>query len=343
MKQITARQYAKIHPYLLVQRRNVRISNIVFINAVLYVLENGCKWRALPERSGNWSAVYARFRRGVLERLFAALREQEAVGEDAGCFCLDSTSAEVHPDGTGARKTNGSQNIGKLHGGWYTKIHMVFASGRHAIRAYVDFFLHTKGKIGGSITLRTASQIATEMTTGLFAPLYSQIDPLHLGEAARAMSIASQYGKRLLSEGQNIEESALDFILSEYPSHGFVIDRNEASMLFRNVRKPKESEKILEDMLGDQARWPENNGTVERLPYKFLSTERPVAKSEDGQKHSEEDDEDNNAKLGNVEGPGFGDANEAAREQPKEGNEESDAITELNAVREVRKKRRNSM
>ena len=157
------------------------------------------------------------------------------------------------------------------------------------------------------------------------------------------MSIASQYGKRLLSEGQNIEESALDFILSEYPSHGFVIDRNEASVLFRNVRKPKESEKILEDMLGDQARWPENNGTVERLPYKFLSTERSVAKSEDGQKHSEEDDEDNNAKLGNVEGPGFGDANEAAREQPKEGNGESDAITELNAVREVRGKRRNSM
>ena len=53
MKQITAKQYAKIHPYLPVQRGNVRIPNIVFINAVLYVLENGCKWRALPERFGK--------------------------------------------------------------------------------------------------------------------------------------------------------------------------------------------------------------------------------------------------------------------------------------------------
>ena len=65
----------------------MRISNIVFINALPYALENGCKRRALPERFGNWSAVYARFRRwsrsGVLERLFAALRDQEAVGEDA--------------------------------------------------------------------------------------------------------------------------------------------------------------------------------------------------------------------------------------------------------------------
>ncbi len=137
MKQITAKQYAKIRPLLPVQRGNVRISTIDFINAVLYVLENGCKWRALPERFGKWSTVYARFRRwsrsGVLERLFAALREQEAVGEDAECFGLDSTSAEVHPDGTGARKTNGPQSIGKSRGGWNTKIHMVSASDRHAM------------------------------------------------------------------------------------------------------------------------------------------------------------------------------------------------------------------
>ena len=67
--------------------QDVRISNIVFINALPYALENGRKRRALPERFGNWSAVYARLRRwsrsGVLERLFAALRDQEAVGEDA--------------------------------------------------------------------------------------------------------------------------------------------------------------------------------------------------------------------------------------------------------------------
>ena len=69
----------------------------------------------------------------MLERLFAALREQEAGGEDAECFGLDSTSAEVHPDGTGARKTSGPQSIGKSRGGWNTKIHMVSASDRRAV------------------------------------------------------------------------------------------------------------------------------------------------------------------------------------------------------------------
>ena len=78
VKQITAEHCATIRPYLLVQRGNVRIPNIVVVNAILHVLENGCKWRALPERFGKWSAVYARFRRwsqsGVLERLFRRLK-----------------------------------------------------------------------------------------------------------------------------------------------------------------------------------------------------------------------------------------------------------------------------
>ena len=63
MKQITAKHCATIHPYLPVQRGNVRNPNIVVINAILHVLENGCKWRALPKRFGKWSTVYARFRR----------------------------------------------------------------------------------------------------------------------------------------------------------------------------------------------------------------------------------------------------------------------------------------
>ena len=59
MKQIKAKQNAKIHPCLSVQRGNLRISNTVFINALPYVLENGCKRRVLPKWFGNWSAVYA--------------------------------------------------------------------------------------------------------------------------------------------------------------------------------------------------------------------------------------------------------------------------------------------
>ncbi len=88
-----------------VQRGNVRIANLDVINAVLYVAENGCKWRGLPERFGNWHTVYTRLRRwaeaGVLDRLFQALQEHRLIRIRVECGGLNSTSVKVHPDGTG--------------------------------------------------------------------------------------------------------------------------------------------------------------------------------------------------------------------------------------------------
>ena len=52
--EITQKQYEKIEKYLPRQRGNVSMSNLQLINAILYVTENGCKWRALPEKYGNW-------------------------------------------------------------------------------------------------------------------------------------------------------------------------------------------------------------------------------------------------------------------------------------------------
>ena len=108
MMSLTEDQYEMIHPLLPVQRGNVRSANLDVINAVLYVAENGCKWRALPERFGNWHTIYTRLRRwaaaGVLDRVFQALQEHHLVRIRVECVGLDSTSVKVHPDGTGALK-----------------------------------------------------------------------------------------------------------------------------------------------------------------------------------------------------------------------------------------------
>ena len=108
MKSINQSQYDLLHPHLPVQRGNVRISNLTLINAVLYVAENGCKWRALPKEFGNWHTIYTRLRRwaknGVLDRLFEALQAHNLIRIKVECLGLDSTSVKVHPDGTGALK-----------------------------------------------------------------------------------------------------------------------------------------------------------------------------------------------------------------------------------------------
>ena len=110
------------------------------------------------------------------------------------------------------------------------------------------------------------------MTNGMFAPLYGQLDPLHIGEAAREMSIAGHYGQRLIMRSKNIGIASLNIITSEYPSHGFVIDRREAQALFENVRQPSKDEIDLAEAIGINARWPDwqlNEGPN----FSFLSTE----------------------------------------------------------------------
>src|SRR5258707_7244120 len=56
--EITEAQYERIKDALPVQRGNVRLSNLQVLNAVLYVAEQGCKWRGLPKRFGRWHKIH---------------------------------------------------------------------------------------------------------------------------------------------------------------------------------------------------------------------------------------------------------------------------------------------
>ena len=86
------------------------------INAILFVAENGCNWRALPPRFGKWHTVYTRMRRwadaGVLDRLFDALQKHHMIRVSVAYLGLDSTSVKVHPDGTGAPKKTDRNRLG---------------------------------------------------------------------------------------------------------------------------------------------------------------------------------------------------------------------------------------
>ena len=106
--EITPEQYERIQDCLPVQRGNVGHTNLVPLNAILYVAEHGCRWRGLPKRFGNWHSVYVRMNRwakkGVLDQVFAKLQEEQILHFTIEAFGLDSTSVKVHPDGTGALK-----------------------------------------------------------------------------------------------------------------------------------------------------------------------------------------------------------------------------------------------
>ena len=108
MMQITPEQFELIAPCLPKQRGNVSVSNYQVLNAILYVAEQGCKWRALPAHYGNWHTIYTRMNRwakkGVLDRVFERMQRLQIARITIEAVSLDSTSVKVHPDATGALK-----------------------------------------------------------------------------------------------------------------------------------------------------------------------------------------------------------------------------------------------
>ena len=155
-----------------------------------------------------------------------------------------------------------------------------------AFLSFENTFLTLQQRSQGTITVKTAGEIATNLSSGLFASLFNQVDPMYVGESARALSIAKAYGKRLFKGSRNWTDDSLGRLLSGYPSHGFVIDRHEANDLFNNVREPKDDEIILANSMEDNSRVPNY-----QLPpiIEFLNEEK---NEENDEEKSEGDDED---------------------------------------------------
>ncbi len=109
-----------IRKYLPIPRKPP-IDTLLFLNAVLYTIENGGKWRALPKEYGNWHSVYVRFNRwcknGTMLAVFEGLQQEGIIEIETNIRFLDSMTSCVHPDGTGALKKSGEQSIGRSKGG----------------------------------------------------------------------------------------------------------------------------------------------------------------------------------------------------------------------------------
>lgn len=118
---LTDAQWALIEPHLPPPYDIGRIREVNYravLNAICYVLKEGCQWRAIPKDYGvHWRTVYGLFRQwtddGTLERLHAALRAgvRKKVGKEptpSACI-LDSqavkgTAKGGHAGMTAARR-----------------------------------------------------------------------------------------------------------------------------------------------------------------------------------------------------------------------------------------------
>ncbi len=120
----------------------------------------------------------------------------------------------------------------------------------------VEMYDELVGRIARKSGMRLfeAGSKAAEFTQGLYGPIFAQLDPVHLAESARGLEIGGEYAERLLrryrpalwaEQGQKL----LDRLVHAYPTHGFIIDQEEAQELGLPIRAPGGPEAALLDRL----------------------------------------------------------------------------------------------
>lgn len=98
-------QWAVIEPHLpKVHTGPVRRDDRRILSGILYVLKEGCRWRALPREYGPRTTVYNRFnrwsRRGLWQKLLAEL---VGAGAAPGIAMIDSTAVKAHRSASGGK------------------------------------------------------------------------------------------------------------------------------------------------------------------------------------------------------------------------------------------------
>jgi hypothetical protein len=149
---------------------------------------------------------------------------------------------------------------------------------RATFRLFETFMLDIKDHSYGSITFRTAAEIASSMAVGLVSPIFGQLDPIKIGETHRSVRIAEEYARRLAVQSRNLRRvdgtfDAVDVLLKGYPSHSFVIDYREAQALFERVEQLDGELAKLVTFLGELAMTPQDIKSGQTPVMEFLNDE----------------------------------------------------------------------
>lgn len=92
------------------------------LNALWYLLVNGCSWRALPDEFGPWFTVFQYFNRLSRGGFFDWLHERLIPGNHAEVVFVDSTHSKAHQHSRGVLD-RARAAVGSSRGGLNTKIH----------------------------------------------------------------------------------------------------------------------------------------------------------------------------------------------------------------------------
>ena len=98
---LTKKQFRKIEHLMPILRKPPEFSNYQFLCALLYMIENGCKWRALPKKFGKWHTIYMKFNRwsknGTIQKIFEEMQEMNIIDIRTDTLCIDAQALKFIP------------------------------------------------------------------------------------------------------------------------------------------------------------------------------------------------------------------------------------------------------
>ena len=103
------------------------------LESILFVLTEGCSWRAIDRPQARWNSVYQYFLRWCLRGTLQKVLTQFGPELAPGWHFLDSTRVKVHADGSNPAGGQALQGMGRTKGGLNTKIHALINARPQAV------------------------------------------------------------------------------------------------------------------------------------------------------------------------------------------------------------------
>jgi transposase len=103
---LTDAQWAKMAPHCLGKPTDpgrTGSDGRMFLEAVLWIARTGSPWRDLPERFGNWSTTFTRYRYWLKADVFKRIFDAVSDDPDMEYAMVDGTIVKVHRHGQGAK------------------------------------------------------------------------------------------------------------------------------------------------------------------------------------------------------------------------------------------------
>lgn len=100
------------------------------VRGILFVLSQGCEWRAIDQLEARWNSVYQYFWRWSKNGLWKELCQRLSRKLRRGLRFLDSTPVKAHRCAAHPRGGQLAQGLGRTKGGLNTKIHALVDSNR---------------------------------------------------------------------------------------------------------------------------------------------------------------------------------------------------------------------